>query len=422
MPPICEQGLGLYTTRLKPAYIVALFCYLFIHASAHATKPESAPPGPVYIGLDAEFGYIGSTSAQAIQLGMLIAIEEINDTGGVLNNRPLALIEKDSRSVPARSKSNIEEFANHKDLVAVFCGKFSPTVLDNLPHIHRLKIPLLDPWAAADAIIDNGYTPNYVFRLSLSDKWAMAVMLRRAQKKGAKKVGLLLLNTGWGRGNLKVAERFVEDNNELSIADVRWFNWQDKPDSLLDKYNALNLAGADAIILVANDAEATDLVREIAKLPPNQHLPIISHWGITGGDFAGNSGSALHKLDLSVVQTYSFIGANTEKAEYVIQAAQRIQNIKNIRELKSPVGVAHAYDLTHILALAINKAGNTDRAAIRDALEEVKNYRGLIKHYDQPFSKTNHDALSIDDVFMAEYDENNTIVRIEEEPLNMRRH
>ena len=40
------------------------------------------------------------------------------------------------------------------------------------------------PWAAADGIVDNGYAPNYVFRLSLRDSWAMPTMLRHAAKKG----------------------------------------------------------------------------------------------------------------------------------------------------------------------------------------------------------------------------------------------
>ena len=39
--------------------------------------------------------------------------------------------------------------------------------------------------------------------------------------------------------------------------------------------------------------------------------------------------------------------------------------------------MAHAYDLTHILAKAINLAGSTDRTKIRDALEQVENYDGF---------------------------------------------
>ncbi len=353
---------------------------------------------PVYIGLDAEFDYQGSTSAEAIEQGILIAIEEINKAGGVLNNRPLALIKRSNHAVPARSIVNIEELAANPDVAAVFCGRFSPTVLESLASIHRLQIPLLDPWAAADGIVDNGYKPNYVFRLSLRDNWAMQTMIPYAGIKNTPNLGLLLLNTSWGRSNLQAAEAYVKQHQKYRIVATHWFNWSDE--SLLESYLALYQAGAQVIILVGNVGDAIKLVHVENSLPESQRLPIISHWGVTGGEF---NGSDLQALDFSVVQTYSFFGKQEPAALYVLAAAKRLFNVADARHLASPVGVAHAYDLTHILAQAINRAGGLDRAKIRSALEQVKNYRGLIKTYSQPFTAERHDALSPADVFMAKY-------------------
>ncbi|MDP1653843.1 MAG: ABC transporter substrate-binding protein [Rhodocyclaceae bacterium] len=375
-----------------------------------ATAAVAAEKQPVYVGLDAELEYAGSTSAQAIRMGMLIAMEEINRAGGVLGGRPLQLVERDNKSLPARSLANLKELAANPDLVAVFCGRFSPTVLESLPLIHELKLPLLDPWGSADGIIDNGYAPNYVFRLSLRDSWAMPTMLRHAQKKGAQRVGLLLLNTSWGRSNLKAAETYATAHPEIKIVGTQWYNWADK--SFLDKYAALKQAGAQAIAFVANHDEAGRLVREMAAMPKAERLPIVSHWGVSGGDFAEDAGPALQEVDYAVVQTYSFIGANTPKAKQVLAAAQRMFGVKDARSLPAPVGVAHAYDLTHILARAIDRAGSTERAAVRDALEQVRDYAGLIKRYPQPFTSERHEALSPEDVFMARYAADGAIVRI----------
>ena len=99
-------------------------------------------------------------------------------------------------------------------------------------------------------------------------------------------------------------------------------------------------------------------------------------------------------------------------AERVIQAARR-HGIDGPRRIQSPVGVAHAYDLIHILARAIQIAGSTDRSAIRDALERVTDYAGLVKTYPQPFTPDRHDALSLQEVFMARYAEDGAIVRID---------
>jgi branched-chain amino acid transport system substrate-binding protein len=179
---------------------------------------------PVRIGFDGEFGHVTSTSAQAIRQGILIAVDEINAKGGVLGGRKLELVERDNRSVPARGIANIRELASDPDLVAVFSGKFSPVVIEQISVVHELGLPLLDPWAAADEIIDNGQTPNFVFRLSLRDGWALAAILAEARKRGLDKVGMMLPNTAWGRSSLKAAEAWTRSNPGLSIVDSAWYN------------------------------------------------------------------------------------------------------------------------------------------------------------------------------------------------------
>lgn len=373
----------------------------------HALSEEKPP---VLIGIDAEFGHLTSTSDDAIKRGILIAIDEINRAGGVLGGRPLKLVERDNRSVPARAIVNIKELAAMPDMVAVFCGKFSPVVLESLPAIHEQKMILLDPWAAADGIVDNGYQPNYAFRLSLRDSWAAPVMVKHARSKGARKIGVLMPNTSWGRSTLKAVENYMVSHPDMQIVGMHWYNWGDK--SLLGKYDALHKAGAQAIILAANEGEGSILVKEVAALPREQRLPIISHWGVSGGDLVKMTGAALAEVDFSVVQTYSFIDARREKARLVVEAAGRLFGIPDARHILSPVGMAHAYDLAHILALALNQAGSTDRATIRKALEEVKSYSGLIKDYRQPFTATRHEALGPEEVFMARYADG-ALVRIE---------
>jgi hypothetical protein len=64
-------------------------------------------------------------------------------------------------------------------------------------------------------------------------------------------------------------------------------------------------AGAQAIVLVADDDEAAILVREIAALPKRERLPVLSHWGITGGEFVKEASPALQQVDLTVIQTFS---------------------------------------------------------------------------------------------------------------------
>lgn len=226
----------------------------------------------------------------------------------MLKGRPLQLVTKDHRSIPARGIRNIEEFAKMKDLVAVFGGRFSPVIIEELPPLKATRTLFMAPWSSADAIVDNDMQPNYVFRLSLRDALAIPKLLGSAKRRGLTRVGLLLTNTSWGRSGQAAALRYMATEPGIKIVQTAWYNWRDN--SLIDEYKQLLAAGAQAVLLVANDDEAAVLVREMAALPRHQRLPILSHWGITGGEFAMQAGPALQQVDLSVIQTFSFFKAD----------------------------------------------------------------------------------------------------------------
>ena len=362
---------------------------------------------PVRIGIDAEFSLPGSSSAQAIERGARLALAEINARGGVLGGRPLELVIRDNRSVPARSQENLRELAQLPGMVAVFCGRYSPVVLEDIPLVHQLGLILLDPWASADGIVDNGFSPNYVFRLSLADRWALPAMLRHAWGRGAKRVGVLLPNTSWGRSSRAAIERTTGAGIPAVIG-TAWYNWGDK--SLLRPYLELLHQGAQAILFVANDSEGGTLMREMAALPKEQRLPLVLHWGVTGGALAESAGAALGQLDLAVVQTFSFLSGEPRRIARFLELWRQYHGPIEPERIASPVGVAHAYDMTHLLARAIDVAGSDDRAQVRAALERLREHDGLIRRYVQPFGPADHEGLGPENVFMATFRADGTIV------------
>ena len=341
------------------------------------------------------------TAYCGLALGIEIAIDEINQAGGVLGGRPSKLVTTDNKGVSARGKDNFIELAGMKDMVAVLGGKYSPISVEVLPEAQRLKIPLISVWGSADGITDHAYRPSYTFRLSIKDEWASGAFIRFArQQHKATRLGVLLPNTAWGRSN-KAALEQAAAREKVSLVAQRWYNWGD--DSLLDQYLSLKAAGAQAIVLVANEVEGAVLVRNLAALPQDQRLPVVSHWGVTGGEFVRLTGAALGEVDFAVIQSFSFVGLNTPTARRVLAAVQRKQGVASAQDVKSPVGVAHAYDLTYLLAMAIRKAGSTDRSRVRDALEQLGPYNGLVQRYAAPFTRGRHDALSASNLFFARY-------------------
>lgn len=370
----------------------------------------SAEEPPIRLAIVAEFGVSKSTSAQAISLGARIAAEEINAQGGVLG-RKLEVIERDNRALPALFNRHLEELAQDNNVVAVMGGRFSPVVVEALGEVHRLGMPLLLPWSAADSIIDNGFQPNFAFRLSIRDSWALEAMLKDCAARGFRKVALLLPNTEWGRSSNSAADLALRNMGPRAprIVSRSWYSWGDR--SLIDKYQAALSAGAQAVVFVTNDREGVLLVRELQAQPQLKRLPIIAHWGITGGSFFEEAGPVLAQLDFKVVQTFSFIGSSNPRVARVLELAGRLGSSPDPRKLQSPVGVAHAYDLTHLLALGLKKAGTTDRIKLRSALEHLGAYEGLVTRLAQPFTPERHEALSSGQVFLARYGPDGALLR-----------
>ena len=112
------------------------------------------------------------------------------------------------------------------------------------------------------------------------------------------------------------------------------------------------------------------------------------------------------------MQTFSFFNARKEPLARFMATARRF-GIQRVEDIESPVGVAHAYDMMHILARAIELAGSTDRAAVRAALEKVPAHEGLVKRYAPPFTPARHEALGPAELLMARYRRDGAIVPLE---------
>lgn len=369
---------------------------------------------PVVIGLNADMSSGSARSGIAVKRGIILAMDEINTGGGILG-RKLRLLVRDHRGNPARGVDNLREMAGEKHLAAVIGGLHTPVALAELPVIHENKLIYLGPWAAGTPVVKNGYDPNFVFRVSVRDEFAGPFLAGRAvDAYGYEKPGFLLEQTGWGRSNHKAMTRALTQRG-MAPAGVKWFLWGTDPARMGSLVASLKEDGADVILFVGNSPEGAALIRAMAELPAKQQLPVISHWGITGGNFFRETKGKLDKVDLVFLQTFSFLKPRfPRRAAKVFEAYRaRWPEAGTMRDIFAPAGTAHAYDLVHLLKKAVEKAGSLDSEAVRKALENLGPTRGLVKNYDPPFTAHMHDALDAGDFRLARYAEDGAIVPVD---------
>ncbi len=197
---------------------------------------------------------------------------------------------------------------------------------------------------------------------------------------------------------------------------MQWFLWGSR--DLSPQVSALQQAGAQAILFVGNAPEGAVLVSSMARFPEEGRLPVISHWGITGGQFFDQVANHLAMVDLKFLQTFSFLAPPfPERAKTVVSAyLKKWPETGSARGIFAPTGTAHAYDLIFILKMAVEKAGTIKPSKVRDALETLGPYSGLVRNYDPPFTPERHDALDAGDFSLAQFGTDGAI-----EPIQIRK-
>jgi len=373
-----------------------------------AVSTEAAKPAaePLLIGLDADLSGRGAQSGGAFYRGIQLAIEEINQNGGLLG-RPVRLIARDNASIPQRGEQNLAHFATLPNLLAVVGGMNTAVIMDELDDIHRLKIPYLIPWAAAQGLISHAHQPSFTFRVSLNDTFVAPYLLEHALKTGSR-VTVLLDRSAWGRSNEAALKPLLE-KLPVDTVKIEWLNAGDPGTAA--KIQALTRDGTQAVVLASNPLESRAVVQAMAQ----QHhpLPIFAHWALTGGNFWEENQAELSKVDLRFVQSILLheAAAKPNLQKFVKRYRERYRLATNA-PIRSPVGSVQAFDLTHLLARAVIQSQSTDRSVIRTTLESLKPYSGVLRNYNPAFTPDRHDALDRSMLHLARYDDLGHIVSV----------
>jgi branched-chain amino acid transport system substrate-binding protein len=343
------------------------------------------------LGLVAAMSGQSAKSGEAIVRGLSLAIDEINAKGGVLGKK-VELLVRDDESNPAKGVVAARELVQREKVAAFFGGLDTPVSVAIVPFANQAKVPFMGVWAAGTPITQNGAAENYVFRVSAVDDLVDVALVDYAAKKyDAKKPGLILINNPWGESNEKGLKAALAAKN-LPYVGIEKFETNDV--DVVPQLSRLKQAGTDVLLLVANVAPSAQVVKSLDRMGWN--VPIVSHWGPSGGRFTELAGPSAEKVHF--IQTFSFSGNSSPKAAAVLGALKKkYPEIKSLADVTPAVGIANAYDAMHLTALAIAKAGSTEGSKIREGFYAIDAYDGLIKNYQKPFTATNHDALAASD-------------------------
>ena len=323
--------------------------------------------------------FLGAPEAKTLE--MMVA--DINKKGGI-KGKKVELIIKDTGASPEKALSFAKQLIEEDKVLAIIGPSTSGETMKIKSVAEEAKAILLS-CAAAEVIVNP--VAKYVFKTPQMDKHAVIKIFEQMKAMNLSKAGVLSSNTGFGKAGKEQIEK---------------------------------LAPEYGIQIVANevyDKAATDLTAEVTKVKASGAEAIIN-WSIEPAQSIVIKNARQIGFKGQIFQSHGFgnikyVEAAGEAAEGVIFPAGRLlvaDALPNnhpqkavlmkykkdyeamFKEDSSTFG-GHAYDAMLILTKAIEKAGSTDKEALRNAIEGLKGVVGTAGIFN--FSAQDHNGLDI---------------------------
>ena len=368
--------------------------HIFAVAAA-AMLTTGAYAADIKVGVIGPFTGGSSSMGVSMRDGVRLATKEINAAGGINGNK-IVLVERDDEAKNERGVQIAQEFVNNEKVVATLGYINTGVALASQRFFQEAKIPVINNVATGTLITSQfpNAAENYVFRTSAADNIQAPMIAKEAvEKRGLKKVAILADSTGYGQLGREDLEKALKKYGVTPVA-IEKFNIGDvyMTSQLLKAKNA----GAEVVLTYAIGPELAQIANGMAKL--GWKKPMIGSWTLSMASFidtAGKNGNGA-----TMPETFIQVG-NTPKRKAFIDAYLKEFKPKN-GIIASPVSAAQGYDSVYLLAAAIKQAGGTDGPKILGALQTLNTpLEGVVTTYNKPYSQTDHEAITEQDVVMG---------------------
>jgi len=333
-------------------------------------------PGTVYkIGWASDKSNYLSFVDEPLAKGMEIAIEEINAKGGIAGKVKIELDRRDMKSDPMLGATVVQELiAAGANFIVTTCD--TDVSLPGAQMAAKASLPVISS-CGADAAGPSQVPGGFGF-LNVPGTLTQGAMLAEyAAKKGYKKAFTLKSKSEGYTHTLGVAfeERFRELGGE--IVGEAYYTLGDSS----YRVTATKMASSDADVIMTNTfpPDTTAFLKDLERLGNTK--PII----MVDGNDTPVIFDAGGQLDISAMTTYG--GNRTPGSAFeTFEKEYRAKFGADPESLQTALG----YDLVVSVAAAVEAAGSTEGAAVRDALDNVENVAGatgLISYKNSPIGR-----------------------------------
>ncbi len=348
--------------KLRNRWSISMFLLVFVGMSGlipGSQQNAMAKDEFIYIALTApitgDYAEYGNNFKKSVEMGM----DLINQNGGILGKQ-LKVIVGDSKGDPKESSTLAQKFISDDKIVAEIGDFTSTCCLAAQPIYDQVGMVQLSPTSSHP---DFAKGSKYSFGIIGTQAGEGPFMALMTNELGFKKVAVLYVNNDWGIVTNKYYSNALKEYGIEVVDREFYFDGERDFTAVLTK---LKNSNPDMLFIASmyNDGALINKQRE--KL--GWDVPVLGPGSLYSPKLIELGGEAVEGLYTTVV--FHPKNPKPEIQAFVSEFVKRYETTPNMF-------AAVAFDAINLLADAIERAGSTDREAIREAIAATKDFPGV---------------------------------------------
>ncbi|NWN91895.1 ABC transporter substrate-binding protein [Marinobacter adhaerens] len=358
---------------------VAIAAVSLLAMNVHAADPIRIGS---FLSVTGPASFLGDPELKTLQM----YVEKINEEGGVLG-RQLELVHYDDAGNASKARNFASRLIRSDRVDIIVGGSTTGATMAAVPMVEQARIPFI---SLAGAVVITTPVKEWVFKTPQSDYMAAVRILNDMKAQGLSKVGLISGTGGFGSSGREQTLKAVKEIGGIEVVGDETYSGSDT-DMTAQLTNLRNVKGVDTILNFGFGQGPAIVTRNYDQL--GIELPFYQSHGVASDGFlelAGDSAEGLRLPASPLLVPESLPESDPQKP---VVGAYKSEYEERWNAKVSTFG-AYAYDGLMLAVAAIEKAGTTDKAAVREALESIQGHVGVTGTFNM--SADDHNGLQAD--------------------------
>ncbi|GAA4329884.1 ABC transporter substrate-binding protein [Pigmentiphaga soli] len=349
----------------------------FVLAAGLAVLSGSATAQTIKIGWLSSLTGALSAAAQAENLGVQMAVEEINQGGGILGKK-IELLTRDTAGDPTKAVNFAQQLAFSEKVQAVVGPVNSGEALASTPVLARAGVPNI-VISTVDELTDPKKYPRAFRVVTTNQQWIGAGNDYALKTLRKTRIAVFADTSGFGANSAKLATSLMAKEGVKPVYSVLMD--ANKTD-VTDEMNKAKAAGAEVLLTWTS---STGLLARILNARGGMawNVPVIGHPSLMATQVRQllNKPEYWQNTFAPGYQNLTY-GPDGKLPERTKALMDKMRPRLGGGEIDLPFWwVAMGYDTVKVIEHAIKSANSTDPAAIQKALENTKGLEGVYATY-----------------------------------------